>query len=44
MGFTKISNKEYERIKRSNKIDFELFEQFRKSLQDVKEGRIRRVT
>ena len=38
-----ISRKEYDRLKRLEKIDFELLRQFRQSLEDLKEGRIRRV-
>ena len=38
-----ISRKEYDRLKRLEKIDFELLRQFRQSLEDVKLGRIRRV-
>ncbi len=38
-----ISRKEYDRLKRLEKIDFELLRQFRQSLENVKLGRIRRV-
>ncbi len=38
-----IPKEEYERLKKLDKIDFELVRQFEKSLEDVKEGRIRRV-
>jgi len=43
MEFVNISKEEYERLKRLEKIDFELVEQFKRSLEDVKEGRIKRV-
>lgn len=43
MEFIKISKEEYKRLKRLEKIDFELVEQFKRSLDDVKEGRIKRV-
>jgi len=38
-----IPKDEYERLKKLEKIDFELVEQFKRSLDDVKEGRIKRV-
>ena len=38
-----ISIKEYERLKQLEKLDFDLLLQFKKSLEDVKTGRIRRV-
>ncbi len=38
-----ISREEYERLKRLERIDLELAEQFKKSLEDVKKGRIKRV-
>ena len=39
----KISKEEYERLKKLEKIDFNLVEQFKNSLEDVKQGRIKRV-
>ena len=38
-----IPKEEYERLKRLEKIDFELVGQFKESLEDLKAGRIRRV-
>ena len=45
-----ISKTEYEKMKRQiarlkelEQIDFDLIEQFKNSLEDVKQGRIRRV-
>jgi hypothetical protein len=38
-----ISLEEYKRLKRLEKIDFDLVRQFKASLEDIKEGRIRRV-
>ncbi|MDO8460594.1 MAG: hypothetical protein Q7S74_05770 [Nanoarchaeota archaeon] len=39
----RIPKKEYERLKRLEKIDFDLILKFKESLEDVKAGRIRRV-
>ena len=38
-----IPKKEYERLKKLEQADWELVESFKKSLEDVKSGRIRRV-
>ncbi len=38
-----ISKAEYERLKKLEKIDWELVESFKRSLEDIKEGKIRRV-
>ncbi|MEK6859538.1 MAG: hypothetical protein AABX54_01860 [Nanoarchaeota archaeon] len=38
-----IYKREYKKLKIPKKIDFELITQFKKSLKDLKEGRIRRV-
>ena len=38
-----ISEDEYERLKKLEKVDWELVESFKRSLEDVKAGRIRRV-
>lgn len=38
-----IPRAEYERLKELEKIDFELIYQFKKSLEDVEAGRIRKV-
>ena len=38
-----IPKAEYERLKKLEKVDWELVESFKRSLEDVKEGRIRRV-
>ena len=38
-----ISEKEYKRLKKLEQVDFELVEQFAKGLEDVKNGRIKRV-
>ena len=38
-----VSRKEYERLKRLEKIDFELVRQVSQSLEDLKEERTRRV-
>jgi len=39
----KIPRKEYERLKKLEKIDFDLVRQFKGSLKDLKAGRVRRV-
>ena len=38
-----IPKEEYERLKKLEKIDWELVQSFKNSLDDLKEGRIRRV-
>jgi len=38
-----IPKTEYEKLKRLEKIDFDLIRQFANSLQDLKEGRFRRL-
>ena len=38
-----IPKAEYERLKRFEKIDYDLIEQLVESLEDAKHGRIRRV-
>ncbi len=38
-----ISRAEYDRLKKLEKVDRELLEQFMRSLEDAKHGRIRRV-
>ena len=38
-----IPKAEYERLKKLEKVDWELVESFKRSLEDVKEGRIRQV-
>ena len=38
-----IPKEEYERIKKLEEIDWELVESFKRSLEDLKAGRIRRV-
>ncbi len=38
-----IPRSEYERLKRLDKVDFELISQLVESLEDAKKGRIRRV-
>ena len=38
-----IPKEEYERLKKLEKIDWELVQSFKNSLEDLKEGRIRRV-
>jgi len=38
-----ISLKEYKKLKRLEKIDFELVRQFKEGLEDLKAGRVRRV-
>lgn len=38
-----ISRKEYERLKKLEKVDHELISQLVNSLEDAKQGRIRRV-
>lgn len=38
-----IPKEEYERLKKLEKIDFELLKQLKESLEDAKHGRIRRV-
>jgi len=43
MEMVTISKEEYERLKKLENVDFELVAQFKKSLEDVKKGRIRRV-
>jgi len=43
MDTVTIPKAEYERLKRLEKVDWELVESFKRSLEDVKEGRIRRV-
>lgn len=48
MEMMKVPRMEFEgmkeELKRLRKIDFELLSQFKESLEDVKAGRIRRVT
>jgi len=39
----KVPRKEYERLKKLERVDFDLILQFKRSLEDVKAGRIRRV-
>lgn len=39
----KIPRKEYKRLKKLEKIDFDLVRQFKESLEDLKAGRVRRV-
>lgn len=43
MEMIKIPKEEYDRLKKLEKVDFQLVEQFKESLEDVKEGRITRV-
>ena len=38
-----IPKKEYERLKKLEEVDWELVESFKRSLEDVKSGRVRRV-
>lgn len=38
-----ITREEYERLKKLEQVDWELVESFKKSLEDVEHGRIRRV-
>ena len=38
-----ISKEEYKRLKKLEKIDWDLVQSFKNSLEDLKEGRIRRV-
>ncbi len=38
-----IPKEEYERLKKLEEIDWELVESFKRSLEDLKAGRIRRV-
>jgi len=38
-----ILREEYERLKKLEKVDWELVESFKRSLEDLKQGRIRRV-
>ena len=38
-----ITKEEYERLKKLEKLDRELVESFKRSLEDLKHGRIRRV-
>ena len=38
-----IPIEEYERLKKLEKVDFELVGQFKESLEDLKVGKIRRV-
>ena len=38
-----IEKKEYEKLKKLEQIDWELVQSFRNSLDDLKEGRIKRV-
>ncbi len=38
-----ITKKEYERLKKLEQVDRDLVESFRKSLDDLKSGRVRRV-
>ena len=38
-----IPNEEYKRLKKLEKIDWELVQSFKNSLEDLKDGRIMRV-
>ena len=38
-----ISKEEYERLKNLEKVDWELVQSFKMSLEDLKSGRIKRV-
>lgn len=38
-----ITKEEYERLKKLEKIDWELVQSFKRSLEDLKAGRIKRV-
>lgn len=38
-----ISKEEYERLKKLEKVDWELVESFKRSLEDLKQGKIKRV-
>ena len=38
-----ITREEYERLKRLEKIDFDLIRQFKSSLEDLKKGRFKRL-
>ncbi len=38
-----IPKEEYERLKKLEKVDWELVESFKRSLEDLKTGRIKRV-
>ncbi len=42
-GTITISKKEYERLKKLEKVDYDLINQLVESLEDAKAGRIRRV-
>lgn len=39
---TTISSQEYKHLKKLEQVDWELVESFKKSLEDVKRGRVRR--
>jgi hypothetical protein len=43
MDTVTISRDEYERLKKLEEIDFELAQQFKDSLDDLKEGRFKRI-
>ena len=38
-----IPKAEYERLKKLEKVDWELVESFKRGLEDIKKGRIKRV-
>ena len=38
-----IPKEEYERLKKLEKVDFELVKQFKESLDDLKAGKVRQV-
>jgi len=38
-----ISKKEYERLKKLEQVDFDLINQFASSLEDLKQGRFKRL-
>ena len=38
-----IPKTEYERLKKLEKVDWELVESFKRSLEDLKQGKIKRV-
>ena len=43
MGKVTISKEEYKRLKKLESVDWELVESFKRSLEDLKAGRVKRV-
>ena len=43
MEIVTIPKEEYKRLKKLEKVDWELVESFKKSLEDLRHGRIKRV-